>query len=114
MLLFDNIGGLAPILRALILTAGAVAWIFALARLVGLRAFRRATAFDCAATTATGSLIAQAGTRSEWGQYAQAMASAFRTVQEEILPTGTTEKGWLTRDGGTPSSTDQTMNGVGA
>lgn len=67
--------GFAPILRALILTAGAVGWTLLLARIVGLRAFSKATAFDFAATIATGSLIAQAGTRSSWNDYAQAMAA---------------------------------------
>lgn len=65
----------APVLRALILTAGAVGWTLLLARIVGLRAFSKATAFDFAATVATGSLIAQAGTRSNWGDYTQAMAA---------------------------------------
>lgn len=75
MELFADFGSLAPVLRALALTAGAVAWTLVLARLVGLRAFSKATAFDFAATIATGSLIAQAGTRSDWEQYAQAMAA---------------------------------------
>ncbi len=75
MELFADFGSLAPVLRALALTAGAVAWTLFLARLVGLRAFSKATAFDFAATIATGSLIAQAGTRSDWGPYAQAMAA---------------------------------------
>ncbi len=57
------------------LTTGAVAWTLILSRLVGLRAFSKATAFDFAATIATGSLIAQAGTRSDLGEYAQAMAA---------------------------------------
>ena len=51
------------------------AWTLLLARLVGLRAFSKATAFDFAATIATGSLIAQAGTRSAWSEYLQAMAA---------------------------------------
>ncbi len=75
MVFFHDFGSLAPILRALVLTTGAVAWTLILARLVGLRAFSKATAFDFAATIATGSLIAQAGTRRDLGDYAQAMAA---------------------------------------
>lgn len=75
MELFESLGSAAPIARALVLTAGAVAWTLLLARLVGLRAFSKATAFDFAATIATGSLIAQAGTRSELSDYVQAMAA---------------------------------------
>lgn len=73
--IFDVLGQFAPLARALVLTAGAILWTLALARLVGLRAFSKATAFDFAATVATGSLVAQAGTRSQWTEYAQAMAA---------------------------------------
>lgn len=62
-------------IRALFLTALAVGWTLLLARVVGLRAFSKATAFDFAATVATGSLIAQAGTRSSWAEYVQAMGA---------------------------------------
>lgn len=75
MQIFEPLGSLAPFARALLLTAGAIVWTLLLVRLVGLRAFSKATAFDFAATIATGSLIAQAGTRSSWPEYAQAMAA---------------------------------------
>lgn len=75
MEIFGFLGATAPVLRAIVLTALAVAWTLLLARLVGLRAFSKATAFDFAATIATGSLIAQAGTRSSWSEYIQAMAA---------------------------------------
>lgn len=73
--LFESLGPAAPAARALLLTAGAIAWTLILARLVGLRAFSKATAFDFAAIIATGSLIAQAGTRSSWPEYVGAMAA---------------------------------------
>ena len=73
--ILDEFGAAAPVLRAVVLTVLAVAWTLLLARIVGLRAFSKATAFDFAATIATGSLIAQAGTRSSWGEYVQAMAA---------------------------------------
>lgn len=75
MEIFGALGAAAPVLRAVVLTALAVAWTLLLARIVGLRAFSKATAFDFAATIATGSLIAQAGTRSNWTDYGQAMAA---------------------------------------
>lgn len=75
MEIFGFLGPAAPIPRALVLTALAIAWTLLLARLVGLRAFSKATAFDFAATIATGSLIAQAGTRGSWSEYVQAMGA---------------------------------------
>ena len=75
MQIFEFLGPFAPFARALLLTAGAIVWTLVLARLVGLRAFSKATTFDFAATIATGSLVAQAGTRSSWSEYAQAMGA---------------------------------------
>lgn len=64
-----------PIADGVALTAAAVLWTVLLVRIVGLRAFSKMTAFDFVATIATGSLIAQAGTRSDWPSYGQAMAA---------------------------------------
>lgn len=75
MEIFSFLGAAAPIARAIALTGLAVGWTLLLARLVGLRAFSKFTAFDFAATIATGSLIAQAGTRSSWSEWLQAMAA---------------------------------------
>ena len=75
MEIFHDLGVAAPVLRAVVLTALAIAWTLLLARGAGLRAVSKATAFDFAATIATGSLIAQAGTRSNWSDYGQAMAA---------------------------------------
>ena len=71
-----EIGGvLGPTFRGLLLTAVAVLWTVLLVRLVGLRAFSKMTASDFVATVATGSLIAQAGTRARWDEYFQALAA---------------------------------------
>ena len=75
MEIFSFLGPAAPLPRAIILTTLAIAWALLLARIVGLRAFSKATAFDFAATIATGSLVAQAGTRSSWSEYLQAMSA---------------------------------------
>jgi uncharacterized membrane protein YcaP (DUF421 family) len=64
-----------PVVRGLFLTAAAVLWTILLVRIVGLRSFSKMTAFDFVTTIATGSLIAQAGTRSEWGGFLQAMTA---------------------------------------
>jgi uncharacterized membrane protein YcaP (DUF421 family) len=61
--------------RGLLLSAAAVLWTLLLARLVGLRAFSKMTAFDFVATVAIGSLIAQAGTTDEIGQFVQSLAA---------------------------------------
>lgn len=62
-------------LLGLLLTAIAVLWTVLLVRLVGLRAFSKMTASDFVATVATGSLIAQAGTRARWDEYLHALAA---------------------------------------
>jgi uncharacterized membrane protein YcaP (DUF421 family) len=63
------------VVRGLLLTAIAVLWTVLLVRLVGLRAFSKMNSFDFVSTIATGSLIAQAGTRADWSEYFQAMAA---------------------------------------
>ena len=75
MEMFDFAGPLAPAVRALFLTALAIMWSLLLARIVGLRSFSKASAFDFVATVATGSLVAQAGTRDNWPAFVQAMGA---------------------------------------
>lgn len=66
---------LDPFIRGVVLTAVAVLWTVLLVRIVGLRAFSKMTSFDFVTTVATGSLIAQAGTRAEWPEFFQALAA---------------------------------------
>ena len=75
MTTFEFLGAAEPIGRAVVLTALAVLWTVFLVRIVGLRAFSKMTAFDFVTTIATGSLIAQAGTRSDWPSFVQAIAA---------------------------------------
>jgi uncharacterized membrane protein YcaP (DUF421 family) len=70
--LADPIG---PVARGLLLTAIAVLWTVLLVRIVGLRSFSKMTSFDFVTTVATGSLIAQAGTRDEWMAFLQCLAA---------------------------------------
>ena len=71
----DIAGVLGPVVLGLCLTAIAVLWTVFLVRLVGLRAFSKMTAFDFVTTIATGSLIAQAGTRDRFDEFLQAMVA---------------------------------------
>ncbi|WP_294009415.1 YetF domain-containing protein [Sphingomonas sp.] len=72
--------------RGLLLTFVAVLWTVLLVRLVGLRAFSKMNSFDFVATIATGSLIAQAGTRAQWDEYLQAMAAILGVFLVQWLP----------------------------
>ena len=73
--MFDLPEPYGAVARGIILTTGAVLWTILLVRVVGLRAFSKMTAFDFVTTIATGSLIAQAGTRSGWGEYLQTLSA---------------------------------------
>lgn len=73
--MFEALGAAEPIARGIFLTSLAVLWTVLLVRIVGLRAFSKMTAFDFVTTIATGSLIAQAGTRSDWESFLQALAA---------------------------------------
>ncbi|MGA9580415.1 MAG: YetF domain-containing protein [Allosphingosinicella sp.] len=71
----DFVEPYGAVARGLVLTAAAVLWTVLLVRIVGLRAFSKMTSFDFVTTIATGSLIAQAGTRSDWISFFQALAA---------------------------------------
>lgn len=73
--IFAFAGPLEPILRGIALTIVAVLWTILLVRIVGLRAFSKMTNYDFVATIATGSIIAQAGTRADWIELTQALAA---------------------------------------
>ena len=73
--MFDLSGWEGALIRGVALTAAALLWTVFLIRLVGLRALSKMSAFDFVATIATGSIIAQAATRSDWPGFLQAMAA---------------------------------------
>ncbi len=73
--MFEFAGAFGPVVLGVVLTAAAVLWTVFLVRLVGLRAFSKMTAFDFVTTIATGSLIAQAGTRVRLDEFLQAMVA---------------------------------------
>ncbi len=75
-----------PLLRGLVLPGVAVLWALLLVRIVALRAYKMA-AFDFVTTIATGSLIAQAETRSGWPSFSQALAaiSGVFVVQWDLV-----------------------------
>lgn len=73
--MFDIADPYGPVVRGLLLTALAVLWTVVLVRIVGLRAFSKMTSFDFVTTVAAGSLIAQAGTRTDWMAFLQCLAA---------------------------------------
>lgn len=73
--MFDLSGWEGALVRGAVLTAAALFWTVFLIRIVGLRALSKMSAFDFVATIATGSIIAQAATRSEWPAFLQAIAA---------------------------------------
>lgn len=78
--MFVNDSYLDMILRGLVLTAFAMVWVVGLVRANGLRSFSKMTSFDFVMTVAIGSLLAGAGTATEWTSYGQhivAMSTLF-------------------------------------
>ena len=62
-------------IQAAVLGVAAFVWVVTLARLVGLRAFAKMSAFDLVITVATGSLLANAATAGDGAAFARAMAA---------------------------------------
>lgn len=62
---------LDTLLRALVLSSIAVAWVILVVRIVGLRAFSKMTAFDFVVTVAIGSLLAGASQAESWRAFLQ-------------------------------------------
>lgn len=68
------------LLRGVILTTLAMAWVVALVRINGLRSFSKMTNFDFVMTVAVGSLLASSSQSTEWKSFVQsviAMATLF-------------------------------------
>ena len=59
------------VLRGLLLGPLVLLWVTALVRFIGLRSFSKMTAFDFVATVATGSLLANAASATEWSAFYQ-------------------------------------------
>ena len=73
------------ILRGLVLGALGLAFIIGLVRIVGLRSFSKMTAFDFIVTVATGSLLASAGTASEWPNFLQALVAIAALMGLQVI-----------------------------
>jgi uncharacterized membrane protein YcaP (DUF421 family) len=63
------------LLRGILLTAAAMVWVVLLVRINGLRSFSKMTNFDFVMTVAVGSLLAGAGTSSDWKEFIQTIVS---------------------------------------
>jgi len=83
--LFAFAGPIEPVVRGIALTMVAVLWTVLLVRIMGLRAFSKMTNYDFVTTVATGSLIAQAGTRSDWIPFAQSLAAIAGVFAVQFL-----------------------------
>ncbi len=64
-----------PVVRGIVLTIVALAWIVALVRIIGLRSFSKMTSFDFVATVAAGSLLATSATSDSWTAYLQGLVA---------------------------------------
>lgn len=69
---FSNAPDLDLLIRTLFLGPVGLLWVIAIVRMIGLRTFSKMTAFDFIITIATGSLLANAATATEWGAFFQA------------------------------------------
>lgn len=65
------------ILRVFTLAPIALVWVILVTRFIGLRSFSKMTTFDFVVTVATGSLLANAATASEWSGWLQASLAIF-------------------------------------
>lgn len=61
------------LVRGLVLSAMAMAWVILLVRILGLRSFSKMTNFDFVMTIAIGSLLAGAGQAREWTGFLQSL-----------------------------------------
>lgn len=83
---FDNDATLDLLTRAVILGPLGVFWVMITVRFVGLRSFSKMTAFDFIVTIATGSLLANAATASQWPAFLQsAIAMTAILVIQAVL-----------------------------
>ncbi|MER0240105.1 YetF domain-containing protein [Fulvimarina sp. MAC8] len=73
------------ILRGLLLGTIGLAFIICIVRLIGLRSFSKMTAFDFVITLATGSLLASAGTVSEWPNFLQALVAIATLMGLQVV-----------------------------
>lgn len=73
-------------LRSLVLGPIGLFWVIFIVRNIGLRTFSKMTAFDFIATVATGSLLANCATATNWQDFIQACGGmTFILVSQYIL-----------------------------
>lgn len=73
-------------IRSLILGPIGLLWVIIIVRNIGLRTFSKMTAFDFISTVATGSLLANVATSTDWKQFIQACGGLlFILVTQFVL-----------------------------
>lgn len=70
--MFTEIPDIDLFLRCIILGPVGLFWVIFIVRIIGLRTFSKMTAFDFIATVATGSLLANCATSTNWPAFVQA------------------------------------------
>ncbi|WP_417524245.1 DUF421 domain-containing protein [Marinovum sp.] len=83
--MFAEDAALDVLLRALLLSALAMAWVIFVVRIIGLRTFSKMTAFDFVATVAVGSLLAGASQATAWGEFFQPALSISALLGVQYL-----------------------------
>ncbi len=86
------------ILRSVLLGPLALVWIAVTVQIVGLRSFSKMTAFDFVSTVATGSLLANAASATEWTSFLQSSVgvTALLLVQA-LIALGRRQGGFIRR-----------------
>ncbi|WP_026148063.1 DUF421 domain-containing protein [Robiginitomaculum antarcticum] len=70
---FENLPDFDLLARSIILGPAGLIWVVIIVRIIGLRTFSKMTAFDFISTVATGSLLANAASATDWPAFIQAI-----------------------------------------
>lgn len=73
------------VLRILILGPASLIWIASVVRLVGLRSFSKMAAFDFITTVATGSLLGNAASASEWPNFVVSIGAVLALLGTQAI-----------------------------
>jgi len=78
--------------RSLLLGPLALLWVAMVVRVIGLRSFSKMASFDFVATVATGSLLANAATATNWESYLQSSVAVTSILGTQALITALRRK----------------------
>ncbi len=86
------------LLRSFVLGPLTLLWIVATVQVIGLRSFSKMTAFDFVSTVATGSLLANAATATDWPGFFQSAIAVTAVLGAQALFTWSRRQGGLVRE----------------